>query len=67
MGKDGNLIANLAEFIDSKVYAGGDNSGDSDGGGSHGVHSLDLVRRTTGKRTLRPYCCIYINFFSLCR
>ena len=27
-GKDENLIVNLTEFIDSKMYAGGDNSGD---------------------------------------
>jgi hypothetical protein len=30
-GKHENLIVNLTEFIDSKMYAGGDNSGDSDG------------------------------------
>ena len=33
-GKDENLIVNLTEFIDSKMYAGGDNSCDSDGAGS---------------------------------
>ena len=33
-GKDDNLIVNLTECIDGKMYAGGDNSGDSDGGGS---------------------------------
>ena len=32
--KDENLIVNLIEFIDSKMYARGDNSGDSDGGSS---------------------------------
>jgi len=31
MGKDGNLIAKFTEFVDSKVYAGGDNSGYSGG------------------------------------
>ena len=30
-GKDENLIVNFTEFVDSKMYAGGDNSGDSDG------------------------------------
>ena len=30
-GKNENLIAKFTEFVDSKVYAGGDNSGDSDG------------------------------------
>ena len=34
--KDENLIVNLTEFIDSKIYAGGDNSGDSDGRSSDG-------------------------------
>ena len=29
-GKDENLIVNLTEFVDSKVYAGGDNSGGQD-------------------------------------
>ena len=29
--KDENLIVNLTEFIGSKMYAGGDNSGNSDG------------------------------------
>jgi hypothetical protein len=32
-GKDENLIVNLTEFVDSKVYAGGDNSGDHDSDG----------------------------------
>ena len=31
IGKGENLIVNLTQFIDSKMYAGGDNSGDSDG------------------------------------
>ena len=35
-GKDENLIVNLTEFIDSKIYAGGDNSGDSDSRSSDG-------------------------------
>jgi hypothetical protein len=30
-GKHENLIVNLTKFIDSKMHAGGDNSGDSDG------------------------------------
>ena len=29
-GKDENLILNPTEFIDNKMYAGGDNSGDRD-------------------------------------
>ena len=29
-GKDEDLIINLTEFVDSKVYAAGDNSGDRD-------------------------------------
>ena len=33
-GKVENVIVNLIEFIDSKMYTGGDNSGDGDGGGS---------------------------------
>ena len=36
IGKDKNLIVNPTEFIDSKMYAGGDNSGDSDGRSSDG-------------------------------
>ena len=35
-GKDENLIFNLTELIDSKMYAGSDNSGDSDGRSSDG-------------------------------
>jgi hypothetical protein len=35
-GKDENLIVNLTELIDSEMYAGGDNSGDSDGRSSNG-------------------------------
>lgn len=31
-GKDENLVVNLTEFVDSKVYAGGD-SGDHNSGG----------------------------------
>ena len=31
LAKDENFIVNLTEFIDTKIYAGGDNSGDSDG------------------------------------
>ena len=30
-GKDENLIVNLINFIDTKMYADGDNRGDSDG------------------------------------
>jgi len=30
-GKDENLIVDLTEFLDSKVYAGGDSGGDGDG------------------------------------
>ena len=30
-GKDENLIVYLIEFIERKMYAGGDNNGDSDG------------------------------------
>ena len=33
-GKDDNLVVNLTECIDGKMYARGDNSGDSDDEGS---------------------------------
>jgi hypothetical protein len=49
---DENLIVNLTEFIDSKMYAGGDNSGDGDGRSSddlnvHPERSAQLDPETT--------------------
>ena len=51
-GKVDNLIVNLIEFIDSKMYARGDNSGDRDGRGSDHLNvqpepSAQLDRETT--------------------
>ena len=53
-GKDENLIVDLTEFIDSKMYTGSDNSGDSDGRSSNGDDlnvqpepSVQLDRETT--------------------
>ena len=41
-GEDENLIVNLTEFIDSKMYAGGDNRGDSDGRSSDDLNVLSF-------------------------
>lgn len=34
-GKDKNLVCDLTEFVDSKVFAGGGSSGDSSEGSSN--------------------------------
>ena len=49
-GKDDNLIVNLIELIDSKMYAGGDNSGD-DGRSSD---DLDVRPEPSTSSTRKP-------------
>ena len=58
-GEDENLIVNLTEFIDSKMYAGGDNRGDSDGRSSDDLNvqlepSVQLDPETTQDPSIEP-------------
>ena len=64
-GKDENLIVNLTEFIDSKMYAGGDYSGDSDGRSSDDLNvqlepGAQLDPETNQDPSTRVHhCCSY--------